>query len=414
MKLSRARICAAVFCLCLVTASTGFADDLHYVNMHVGNRASGVGGAYTAVSDDPAGCFYNPAGIAFAPSISLSASVNAFTLSTKTYKGALTDVNGNKLDWEQESSSLLPNFFGIVRKFGSGMLGLSYAVPDSIQRRQSQTFDNLTNDIERFTMNINDTDETYLFGPSYAYAFSDSFSVGATMYVYYRDMEVIRNQLIEYEGGGHYLRNYYNTKTDWGYKPILGAIWEPLDKVALGLSLSKIYVTSSDNEEQLIYRDSTDTDNFRDTDEIYFSNRPNSEKNKFPFTTAFGVAYFASPKLLLSGDLTYYEKLSERLEIWNLALGTEYYFTESLAVRAGFYTDMSNRPKEAPSNITQEVIDVYGMTLSLGLFRKTSSITLGVSYGFGTGDAQVVEGSNERQDVEIESFATYIAASYSY
>ena len=257
MKISNAKIYYMICCCLIFFVAPGvFADDFHYVNMLVGDRAAGLGGAYTAISDDPAGCFYNPAGIAFTPYISLSASANAFSTSVKTYKHAIRDVNGNTLDWEQESSSLLPNFFGMVRKFGSGKLGLSYAVSDSIQRRQKQTFYNIKsiypdNNIETYTININDNDKTYLFGPSYAYEFSDSFSIGVTLYIYYRDLEIIRTQLLQFEQGQHYLVNYYERKTDWGYKPIIGAIWEPLDKLAIGLSFSKIYVTSSDNQQQL-------------------------------------------------------------------------------------------------------------------------------------------------------------------
>ena len=85
MKMSRNKISyvlSFVFVLCLVHGVS--ADENHYVNMLVGNRASGLGGAYTAVSDDPAGCFYNPAGIAFSPHLSISASVNAFSWNAPT------------------------------------------------------------------------------------------------------------------------------------------------------------------------------------------------------------------------------------------------------------------------------------------------------------------------------------------
>ena len=85
MRISGSKIFYIITCcLTLFVAPGVFADDLHYVNMLVGNRAAGLGGAYTAISDDPAGCFYNPAGIAFSPYTSLSASVNAFSTSTKT------------------------------------------------------------------------------------------------------------------------------------------------------------------------------------------------------------------------------------------------------------------------------------------------------------------------------------------
>jgi len=410
-----------MICCCLIVfvAPGVFADDFHYVNMLVGDRATGLGGAYTAISDDPAGCFYNPAGIAFTPYISLSASANAFSTSVKTYNHALRDVNGNTLDWEQESSSLLPNFFGMVRKFGSGKLGLSYAVSDSIQRRQKQTFYNIKsiypdNNIETYTININDNDKTYLFGPSYAYEFSDSFSIGATLYIYYRDLEIIRTQLLQFEQGQHYLVNYYERKADWGYKPILGAIWEPLDKLAIGLSFSKIYVTSSDNQQQLILRNTLSSD-FSDTNTISFQSSMDSEEDKFPLATSLGLAYFASSRLLLSGDIHYYEKVSDKEAIYNYSLGTEYYFTDTLAARAGFFTDKANTPSLSSSNVNQpEHIDIYGVTLSLSLFHRTSSITLGMSYGLGEGEAQIVANSTTIQDVEIENLAVYISAAYSY
>ena len=60
----------------LVALSTAQADEYHYINMLVGDRAAGMAGAYTAVSDDTGGLFYNPAGIVYAPGSSLSGSMN--------------------------------------------------------------------------------------------------------------------------------------------------------------------------------------------------------------------------------------------------------------------------------------------------------------------------------------------------
>lgn len=424
-----------IFCLIFFVVPAVFADDFHYINTLVGNRASGLGGAYTAISDDPAGCYYNPAGIAFSPHTNLSASVNAFTTSTKIYKDALMDVNGNTIDWKQESSSLLPNYFGIVRKLGPGKLGISYAVPDSIQRRQKQIFNNISsyipdNSITTYSININDNDKTYYFGPSYAIAFSDSLTIGATIYAYYRDMEIIRNQLLLFEQGQHYLINFYETKKDWGYKPILGAIWEPIDKLAVGISVSKLFISTSDNDQQVIFRD-TSADSvyvigssaydFSDTNAIFFGKSNNNDKNKFPFTASLGLAYFASSKLLLSGDIRYYESVSdndsgtEKEAIFNYALGTEYYFSDQFAVRAGFFTDMANTPQLSTNKTNQqEHVDIYGGSLSFTTFQRTSSITLGFSYGLGRGEAQVVANSTAIQDVEIDNLYVYISASYSY
>lgn len=430
MRMSRNKIAWVLsFLLVLCVAHGVSADENHYINMLVGNRASGLAGAYTAVSDDPAGCFYNPAGIAFSPFLSVSASVNAFSTSTKTYKDALRSISGNTLDWTQESSNLLPNFFGVVRQFGPGKIGFSYGVPDCIQRQQKQAFHNISsylpgNPIETYTININDNDKTYLFGPSYAYSVSDSFSIGATFYAYYRSMEIIRTQLLQFNQGEHYVINYYETKEDWGYKPIIGAIWEPLDKLAVGLTISKIYVTSSDNERQVMFRDTSSPVpylidstiyDFSNTDTIYFTRVADKEKDKFPLTTSLGLAYFASPRLLFSGDFTYYQEISDKEATYNISLGTEYYFSERFAGRAGFFTDMANTPSLSSTQTDQpEHVDIYGVSLSLTSYQKRSGITLGIMYSWGKGDAQVVANSTAIQDVEIENIVAYLSASYSY
>src|SRR3990172_7727877 len=87
-----------VMAFVLMSASVSVADDLHYNNILIGDRVSGMGGAYTGVSDDPAGLYYNPAGIVYSTGRSLSASVNAYHSLTKTYEGV---IGGN--DWKRDS-----------------------------------------------------------------------------------------------------------------------------------------------------------------------------------------------------------------------------------------------------------------------------------------------------------------------
>lgn len=406
-----------------------FADDFHYVNMIVGNRAAGLGGAYGAVSDDPSGCFYNPAGIAFAPNMSLSASVNVFGNSEKTYQDILTTVNGGKRDWKQESSSLLPNYFGIVRKMGRGKIGLSYAVPDSTDRRQKQYFKNIAttiedNPVESYLIHINDKDTEYLFGPSYAMAFSDSLSVGATMYFYYRDAEIIRNQLLQFQQGEHYFINYYKTRKDRGIKPILGAIWEPSDTFALGLSVSQIYVLDNDTHTTDIFRETisggyTLVDgqeyDFSDTNSIHFESRDQDDEEDYPWSGSLGLAWFVSPSLLFTGDITVHGSENDKESVVNFALGSEYYFSRSLAWRCGFYTDFANTDKLSDGGINQdEHIDIYGFNTSLTLFHKLSNITLGFSYGYGKGEAQMITDSTLIQDAVIENTSIYLSAAYKY
>ena len=114
----------SAFLLCM--SANSFADDFHYNNILIGDRASGMGGAYTAVSDDASGLFYNPAGIVYVTDRNFTASVNAYSSQTKTYDNVIAGQ-----PFERKSSALLANYFGFVKPVGNLKLGFSFAVPDS-------------------------------------------------------------------------------------------------------------------------------------------------------------------------------------------------------------------------------------------------------------------------------------------
>ncbi|MCP4748746.1 MAG: hypothetical protein GY874_21810 [Desulfobacteraceae bacterium] len=408
----------SIFLFFVLSNSQIQADQYHYVNILVGHRAAGLGGAYAALADDSSGCFHNPAGIALSASDGISASMNAYVRSIKVYKNTLTGTDGKKMDWEQESSNLLPNYFGVIKRIGNNVAGISYAVPDSIERRQKQSFLNIQsvisgNPIDTLTININDSDRTYLFGPSYALELRPNLTIGGTLYAYFRDKEIIRNQVLQFNQGQHFWINYYETKEDWGLLPKLGIIWEPHEKLALGLTIARTYLFSSDTETQTTFRDSTSPD-FADTNALSFISEKNDSEDDFALNTTLGIAYFTTEKLLLSMDISYYGETDDKETVVNVALGTEYYLKDNLAFRCGFYTDFSNTPSLKQGQTNQpEHIDVYGVNLSVSLFHRQSSITLGTAYVFGSGEAQVISGGSAIQDTDIKTFTLFLAASYS-
>lgn len=417
-KLKNNRLFFAV--LFIMGIAPAYADITHYINSNVGDRASGLAGAYTAVSDDSSGCFYNPAGIVLAPANKFSASVNALSTSTKVYKDVMNKASGGTMDWEQESFNLLPNYFGIVQKFGPGMAGFSYAVPDAIQMRQQQTFtgirvyDGATPiNIDNYTIDINEYDKTYLFGPSYALKISDSMSVGGTLYYYYHDFERIFNQFIQTEGGEEAITNFHSTQTEHGIKPVLGFMWDPMDNLSLGLSVSKLWILSSDADVQTIY-------NFNEGDPADFGYDKQSydDKDKFPLSIAFGLAWFYSPSLLFSFDTKYFESAGDKESVLNIALATEYYPVESFAVRAGFYTDGSNAPDVTTSSeAIFDQIDIYGLCLSGTLFSGKSSVSFGVDWSFGNGDSQPIASDSAPynvHDVEYNNLTFHLSTSFTY
>ncbi len=397
------------------------ADDFHYNNIIVGDRAAGLGGAYIAVSDDAAGMYYNPAGVAYTVGRNLSASVNAYHNLEKKFDGVIGSYG-----WKRKSSALIPNFFGIVQPVGDIKLGLSYAVPDSIKEDQDHVFFNVNNNVDRYVINLNNDDNTYNIGITVAKEISKSFSTGLTLYLHRRENQIIFNQFIERTGPAAYewTGNYLETN-ETGIRPVIGLMFSPADKFSVGLSLSRIFVIDSSSTYQFTQSRqgySAAPTNLPDlTPSATFS--VTDSKRKYPYHLGVGFAYFPSNAFLCAFDINYFSRVDDDIfgdkkAVINLALGAEYYITRSWAIRAGLFTNRSNSESlpvtRSEFSPIPEDTDLYGGTLSISRFTRNTSVTLGGSFSYGTGKAQVVSGSNSLQDETIRSWTIFISSSYSY
>ncbi len=380
----------------VVLCNSASADDYHYTNLLIGDRASGMGGAYTAVSDDATGLYYNPAGTAYTAGRSISASVNAYYNTEKKYDSV---IGGN--GWVRTSSSLLPNYFGVVQPLGKFKVGISYAVPESIMEDQDQVFHNLPlgqsiapynpgTNISTYIINFNNESNTYNFGPSIATELTDKLSTGLTLYYYQRKTQWILNQIIKTNTGGSEWTNDYYQTSEWGFRPILGFMWTPVNTVSVGLALSKVFVQGSNTTYQHSYRRENIAIDSNPSNSN-FASLPDGlssidTKRKYPTQISLGVAWFASQSLLLSGDINHYTAVNDQNAeaVNNLAVGAEYYLSKNWAMRGGFFTDYANSPTISANNVNQaEHIDLYGGTLSISHFTRNTSVTLGGGYTYG-------------------------------
>lgn len=394
----------------LIITSGAIADEYHYRNILVGERAAGMGGAYTAVSDTPAGLFYNPAGIVYASTGNVSASVNAYHVSNKTYKRGLSGVS----DWERVSSTFVPNFFGVMQPLGKGVIGFSYAVPDSIIEDQDLEFMDTASGINKFVVNFNNDDRTYNIGPSYAIELSKKFSIGASLYFHQREREWISNQLVILKTGAYQWSNTYFQTTEYGVKPMLGLMWSPIDKWAVGLNLAQTTVLSSDSNSQITVRPVTSNQTLTRTA------MDSQEKRKHPVAATLGVAYFASKRLLVAADVNFNSEVSDatfgdKEATLNFATGVEYYLNSTWVARGGIFTNYANTPEVEQGSVNQpEHLDYIGGAASVTRFTRNSSITLGLNMSTGDGKAQIVGGSNEIQDVQAQTYTLFMSTSYNY
>lgn len=424
------------FVLFVISSSALLADQFHYNNILIGNRASGLAGSYVAVSDDPSGLFYNPSGVVYSSSTNVTANMNAYNFTRTKYINALKTANGKSVDWIRTSTALVPSFFGITQPLGPGTVGFSYAITDSILEDQQQTFNDIRQAGTKYTINFDNQDISNNVGPSYAIAIGEKFSVGLTLYGYFRNKKRIFNQIYQLAADGQkntdgveqppfYISNQYYSLNEYGIKPILGFSYSPINKLSLGLTFTKTFIMSSkyeqqDTEASNICYDSTVNKQVRcnnGSPASFISLQEAADiKREFPWQINFGGAYFYSNRLMLTGSAWVYQAVNLTTKpLINLAGGLEFYITGKLAVRLGGYTNFANTPKlvDNASNVYNENINIVGGTFSLTHFTRSSAISIGAAGTYGVGKAQI-SSATKIQDVRYTGISIFLSASNSF
>ena len=389
------------------TAAKLQADDTHYKNMVLGERAATMGGTYVAISDDSTGCYYNPAGIAFAVGDSLSGSGNVMHKMKTVY----SETIGTE-DWIRESEALVPNYFGVLKKYKSYSFCFSYVVPEAFIEHQDLVFDNPLSTVNKYYQSLHSEDITYLMGPSAAVRFGDSFSLGLTVYYHYRSF--MRQYHYFLKGTDDSYQIYYesNKLREDGVMPKIGMQWSPWSLLTVGMAMDQAFLLNSSYQRDYSYHvtdNSTDTASYSST-----MNRSVSEKKRnFPIHLAFGVAYFPTPSQLYTVDLDYYQAQEKgRADIMNYSGGTEYYLNPTNAVRFGIFTNYTNLPQTDSTTVAPyEYIDIYGVSLGYTSYSSSSSLTIGAIYTSGSGKAWLYSGSTISRNMNRESLTLLFSAS---
>lgn len=396
--------------------------DFNYINDHFGDRATGLGGAYTAISDDPSGAYYNPAGIVFAFDNQISLSVNSYKYKHIEFEKAVPGAS-----YEQEISSFYPSFFGVVQTLGSIKLAFTIINMNHVSLDQDDYFSGLTiNDegTERqaaFNINYNINDNTLLGGISGAHFIGNSISIGISIYGFRRHIEEIQNTIfiVQYDNYTQYLiNNNYTTQNIYGLLGKLGIQVMPSDTLSIGFSIGQGYVLNHDYESQITNEVVTVGGALSDSIEFTPNAKQDIDDDEMPLNLRLGIAWFPSKDFLLSIDLIadigdkYYQNDVENT--FNAAIGMEYFLTRSFPIRMGFFTNLANTPEVNASNGNEDMhVDLYGFSMSLSWQTKSSSITLAGFYQLGTGEA-IISDFTPVQDVTLYTYSISLTGSAKY
>lgn len=437
----------------LVASSTPLqaGSDSHYQDTLIGERAAGMGGASVALSDEATGAFYNPAGIARARADLIQVSMSAFRLRQKEIRVA--DVCGREVENDHGSFLSFPAALGFVKLVDGGALrhaiGLTLAVPasDKIAFASSEANIECAFAGVDFGQSEFRVERIIEGGLTYALALSPRLSFGLGLAFSVRSLSSTQLS-IAVGSSPDGTRSQISTTGSvlesnvWSSFLRLGALYEPVEGLALGLAL----VTPSlrlhshgrldllaggsifDAGEDLPSGDASAL--VLDDAEFYFQT---------PWSLAFGAALRTEFGLLLAADLRVHLPVagyrtvasprldpeeapySERTLIVNANLGASYLLDAAWELRAGLFTNFSAVPSgELERSWLGEHLDLLGATIGASLTPdEHSSVGAALQLQVGRGeslsarlDAQTAALDLVRTPIDEFSLILYVGGRY--
>lgn len=390
-RVSTLLVSVFLFCPSVLFASEPF----HNIQGFYGERAAGLGGAFTAIADDPSGAYYNPAGLGFTYNDRISISASNF----KDIKRSYINIDTPGQIYNQTHQGFDPNFIGILKNFDRWKFAFSIVnTYNYTYNRVDQVNYPLISPTINTTRNY--TKERYnqlLVGPSAAYLLSDKLSLGATLYYVNDTKEVSRTQFQQFSDLSYVMRSYVDNRRTSALMPVFGIQYQPIQKLSLGMSYRRIFVMGGNRLYNEVYADSSRRPGTSAIDFIegtgdgasaieagVLTQRPKLTTS-IPQTSElrFGVAFFPTSRFLASFDMihttgyksrrnqdeissvgrrvTYTVNDTEirelsRVSTTNFAAGMEYYLADTFSVLGGIYT---NEPNTKPISWTESAVDLY-------------------------------------------------------
>ncbi|MBP5706846.1 MAG: outer membrane protein transport protein [Spirochaetales bacterium] len=433
----------------LFVCSLSFADENHYINVFVGDRAAGMGGAYTALADGPEGVYYNPAGLAFSSSQYFSLSANAIQFKMLYYKDVYKKNDGTPFDYMRYSLSFIPNFFGFIQKAKHFTWAITVSCPDSEfydQRDAEKIMDPYE---QTLNVNFNYKNQIYEAGPSIAFLPNKYIAIGMSAFFRYRDIQRIQQdtRILQQNINGHKydifeINSRYTNERILGLNFQVGIQIMPIDKFSIGYSISTPFDMVDFHTEQQTKV------SFGTLDEQIYTNKKDVKSNTFNayhlaenglfrplyIKQALGFCFFINKSILLTldgylyvpiqnldkdGKLVSYQwnkntnkydqylgmgsTLYDKLNVTgNVALGFECYITPNFPLRLGFFTNFTNTPeiKDGISSYYTEYVHLLGGSFSVGFSTSDMSVNLGAVVQGGVGTSQIV-GTTTQQVIGV-------------
>ena len=395
-----------MFFLCYFQAYAGGFQ----LNEH-GARSMGMGGAFTAVADDPTAVYWNGAGLTqlWGTNFVLGGTMISPTASFRGVRPLTTEYKAD------DQSFFPPHFFGSYRINKDFAVGLGFTVPFGLGTKWADDWIGkylaLKTELMVFTVS-----------PVLAYQLTDGLSISAAFVYSFANVEITRkNSQAPFEGDA-FVQLKGDDNSAFGYN--LGLMYKPIETLSFGVSFHsqitydfKGTAASTTSQSELQNR----LPNGNITAEV-----------TTPFNLSFGAAYDVLPGLKFSADFQYigwssYDTLAVDFEDPNfpdlasprlyddsyiVRLGSEIAMSKQFDVLAGIYFD-KNPVK--PEYLNPSLPDANRFGLSLGFNLKViDNLGVSASYLHIFASQLTVTNSTEYFDGTYNSGADIAALSLSF
>lgn len=391
----------------------------NYNTILIGDRAAGMGGAYTSLTDDPAASsFYNPAALGQMEGSSLSTAVNLYAKSEVHFEDE-SAFESAPLRVNQGSIIPIPSSSGTVHTFGNFAFGISILFP---------YFDQYTGQVKNNgeqTSFLSVRDESLWVGGSFAVNLTKQKAIGVS--IYYTSRTFSRSISDRLTTGSNFtLVTNEKTISNNALIYIIGYYWDIDHHWHIGLShrFQSLEINGRGSFSKSLVSTDGSTPIFLDQSEI-------ASESHIPSKSTLGISYTAAKKWSAAFDLSFYDStyftdLSESeasdtviyKPTWNINLGLEYYFKTWLAFRCGVYSNFSAHPEipENPQIRLADHIDMWGTSANIAIFTsESSSITLGGYYTGGQGHSvQQIGNQFEKVQQSKQMFTFLVGTAYKF
>ncbi len=391
-------------------------DSGNYNSVLLGERAAGMGGAFTAMTGDPAACsYYNPATLALMEGTSFSASANLYNKYDTSFSNA-GNLSDSTLKLNRGSFQGIPSSAGSANAFGTFAVGISIITPD---------YDIFNGDISlnsdpNATSFVNYKDQSLWVGGNLAINFTPDLSAGITVYYTSRDFQrATADQTVV----GSTTKFTYEEKvfTSNNVVYILGSYYRISPRFALGLSMRLPSIQLSGDGSY--FHSVLDTSVSGKT--TITSQKNIASLTHIPMKLAAGIAYEVPKVIAIAFDVTGYgadsyrdladpnagDQISFR-QVINYSLGAEYYLRNWLALRSGVFTNFSSH--EEITDVPQrqgDHIDMLGFSANVGFFTGKTSISLGGYFTGGRGESTQEVGQKIVVTPKVQYIYSFLVAS---